>query len=340
MISICGIALGLAVVVAPAGNAVVQTRPPDTAPVPGEQPGSADSLDDDQADLPSAERLLRMLRKTRPLDEVIAPGSALKPAVSSERLELRPEGTAVVDWSGLLVLDDNWWTHVRSTAKGRKAVKLLPNAALEVMVRTSAGSATEIEFSVYGELTVYEDENYLLVQFARRITQRPPAPQPPRKDAETDSDGKGRPEAGDGDAVAESPSEDSVESVLERLQREEPKQNVMPPAAVRSGPRPRTVAGASHTLAPDGTPLVDRPGRIVRDGSWWTFAFESDHPDSPEAPLKLLPANALELMVRASDEGKESVVFLLSGEVTLFQDESFLLPRFVIRRISSDNLTK
>jgi hypothetical protein len=68
--------------------------------------------------------------------------------------------------------------------------------------------------------------------------------------------------------------------------------------------------------------------------------FESDHPEYPEPPMKLLPNQSVELMLRASARGGGGLVFVVSGEVTLFEGENYLLPRVAMRRIDTGNTRK
>ncbi len=103
--------------------------------------------------------------------------------------------------------------------------------------------------------------------------------------------------------------------------------------------RPLAGGGARPRL-PDGAMLADRMGRITQEGHWWVFHFESDNPAFPEPPMKLLPNQALERMVRESRGGMEPVVFIVTGEVTDFKGENYLLPRKVLRKRDMGNLKK
>ena len=111
-------------------------------------------------------------------------------------------------------------------------------------------------------------------------------------------------------------------------------------------------------------------GTATDGGPWWTFVFESDHPDHPELPMKLLPNKNVELMVQTfsagdtPDEGDDGLaaggtltagrmlasgellaaggtqVFVVSGEVTAFRGENYLLPRVAMRMTDTGNLRK
>jgi hypothetical protein len=142
----------------------------------------------------------------------------------------------------------------------------------------------------------------------------------------------------DDQSDARSPRQPSVEAVLEEFQKQRPKaEPLLPSTGADEASIPATTesaAGAAHMRFPDGYFLVDRTGRLVRDGSWWVFVFVSDNnPDqSPDPPMKLLPNRMLERMVRESQDGTETVYFIVSGEVTDFMGENYLLLRKLLRK--------
>ena len=88
-------------------------------------------------------------------------------------------------------------------------------------------------------------------------------------------------------------------------------------------PRFRRAATAGNPVLPDGSPLVDRPGRLMPEGEWWTFVFESDHPDYPEPDLRVLVLErdsvvAPRRVAQESDlEGVEEVMLVGFGTIDL-----------------------
>ena len=150
----------------------------------------------------------------------------------------------------------------------------------------------------------------------------------------------------------------SVEDVVKSLQAQSPLQQALPaPASTdRSGPagghRQASLLGPAGRPAggrrepilwapiADGTPLSNRPGRIVQSGPWWTIVFESDHPERPQPPMRVLPNQTLEGMVKATERGTSGLVFVVSGEVTAFRGENYLLARVALRRTDLGNLSK
>jgi len=93
-----------------------------------------------------------------------------------------------------------------------------------------------------------------------------------------------------------------------------------------------------HKLLPDGSRLVDRPGRLAREGDYFTFAFESRGRGAPEVPMRLLPNRLLEDMEIVSAGGTKPIVFVISGEVTEYRGVNYLLVQKLLVRPSLGNL--
>lgn len=141
------------------------------------------------------------------------------------------------------------------------------------------------------------------------------------------------------------PRQPSPEDIIRQFQEQRPQ--VVP--VLPSGQEDETALRAEHDESfadrraarlPDGAMLVDRAGRVVREGEWWNFVFESDSEGYPEPPMKLLPNQALERMVRESRGGLDPVVFVVTGEVTDFRGDNYLLPRKVLRKRDLGNLQR
>jgi len=324
MTQVLVLALGsLAVVLAPQADGPSGTKraqPPPARPSPA---------NDDRQNQPTAEDILKALQRKRPANAVIPPASAatrdhqVPRATVVERRALLPEGVSIVSRSGRLAREGQWWTFVFDPADdGQTPLRLLPNAPLEQAVRTLTGAPSPMGFVVSGEVTVFQGENYLLVRSAMRtVTTDAAAPLPPEPSSRPASD---------------APAED----VLDVLRMQQPREAMLPVGGASSDDLFPHAGSASRTLALEGTPLVNRPGRLIRRGPWWTLVSESDHPEFPEPPLKLLPSQGVEMMVRESERGNNGLVFVVSGEITLFAGENFLLPRSVTRRVDTGNLRR
>lgn len=268
----------------------------------------------------SAEDILRTLRQRRPSNEVIPPGSKKdggpEGGARPEGL-LWPEGSTWIERSGRLEREGDWWRFDEDSARGL-AVRLLPNAQLEVMVRTLRGQAENNRFKVSGEITLFEGQSYLIVRSSVRAS-----PSAPERQAASPRTGK--------DA--------SAESVLEKMQGLTPTEAASVDGSSESAETPSEGAGSSTHLLLDGTPVIRRVGRVTRQGGAWMFVSDSDHPDSADAPMRLLPNQALDMMVKDLQAGGASI-YVLSGEATLFFGENYLLPRVATRRVDLGNLRK
>ena len=133
--------------------------------------------------------------------------------------------------------------------------------------------------------------------------------------------------------------EPTAEDLVDELRRQRPATEIVrPERTLEESPAEHPAGGGQ--LLPEGTMIPRRLGRVVRDGNWWTFVFESDHPDHPEPPTRLLPNTYLEVMARMAHTIPTGLVFEVSGEVTEFEGYNYLLVRSCVRWQDSGNLTK
>jgi len=181
---------------------------------------------------------------------------------------------------------------------------------------------------------------------AAALDGRSQPPQEPGAQAATqpaDETEQEKPAPSDDGAPVRTPAKVSAEDVLKAFQKDRPTRVPIAPSggledADSAEDDPRTT-GTSCRL-PDGFFLVDRVGRVVRDGNWYVFVFEGYDESHPEPPIKLLPNQLLERMVVESGDATSSTVFIVSGEVTEFMSENFLLLRKLLRRRNLGNLEK
>lgn len=97
-------------------------------------------------------------------------------------------------------------------------------------------------------------------------------------------------------------------------------------------------SSTNHKLWPEGHYIADRRGRLVKSGDGWTFVFEADGKSMGDPPIKVLPNRWLEKMESDVAASHEALVFQVSGEVTVYHNENYLLLRKVlIERESSSN---
>lgn len=165
---------------------------------------------------------------------------------------------------------------------------------------------------------------------AAAVPQDAPAKTPPPPPAEP----KDKPETSDDQTQEASPERKSADEVLEDILRRRPQKRLVPP--VGQAEQPDNGAAAWH----EGWQIVSRAGRLVPDGDNWIFVFESDSPENPEPRLRLLPNLKLEAMVRETTAAGASPVYIVSGEVTVYFGENYLLTRLALRKPNASNLSK
>jgi len=117
----------------------------------------------------------------------------------------------------------------------------------------------------------------------------------------------------------------------------------LPGRPARTTPAPEAlprnaVVPVERRLLPDGYRLVDRVGRLQREGEYWTLVFESRSTQTVEPPIRLLPNRLLEDMEIASAGGTRPLVFIVSGEVTEYHGVNYLLVQKLLIRPSMGNL--
>ena len=299
-----------------------------TSEIHGRENGSAT----EGRTLPTAEELLRTLQRKRPSNEIIAPGSSRGAEVGGPALKLLPEGYPFVDRVGDFRRMGSQWTFNTRTGES-VSLKVVPNAVLELAARTTQDAIDPVLFSVSGEMLVFERENYLLLRSAMRSSDEAirgkadsGPPSSPTPSSKTEDGGAAQP---------------SAEDVLARMKNLAPSNEIVTTAepaqdaaANLSADRRQSLTG----LLMDGSFIANRSWRPVRHGDDWLMVPESSRPDSTDLPLRLLPCQGLEFMKREVERGAHGLVYLVSGEVTLFENANYFLPRRVVRRADLGNL--
>ena len=127
---------------------------------------------------------------------------------------------------------------------------------------------------------------------------------------------------------------------MEAFQKQRPTNAPVRSRSSRTATPPDEAGAGARGLKRDGQYINGVAGRLERDGAWWTFVFESDSPETPQPPMRLLPNQKLENMTRAQEASTEGIVFEVSGELTLFGSRNYLLVRKSLRHRSTVNLRK
>lgn len=90
-------------------------------------------------------------------------------------------------------------------------------------------------------------------------------------------------------------------------------------------------------LLPDGTMLVERPGRLVWENERPNFVFYSDAGVSKLQTMEILPNGFREALERQAQFGNTE--FVISGQVTRYRNRNYLLLTKVLQRVRHGNLS-
>ena len=211
---------------------------------------------------------------------------------------------------------------------------LLPSHLLEEIELESADRSQEqIDFVLSGEVLLYKNHNYLILQHVEMETQhaqRPgtqvPTPEP-QDDAEPEvsttdpspDDASSDPWSDVDDDFADMDQGDSVAAIVAQLQ-----QDVGP--LKQSVDRSADIAD-SPVGADEGDLLISRRGRLTR-GRYgaWIIVFDADARGLMEPPVILLPSTQLRNLEQWARGGDLSRPMLLSGQIYSYRGKHFLLP--------------
>ncbi len=138
------------------------------------------------------------------------------------------------------------------------------------------------------------------------------------------------------------PSQPSAEEIMSAFERDRPVDSVAKPKQWRdaAGAPARRRKAKTMVLMREGEYVHNVAGRLQRSGSWWTLVFEADSAEAPKRPMRLLPNQQLERIVMETKASSEVPVFLISGEVTLYESYNYVLVRKALRRRTTNNLDK
>ena len=109
-------------------------------------------------------------------------------------------------------------------------------------------------------------------------------------------------------------------------------------------PDPRIIGIAPGSATPklrrEGEFVLNRRGRLVREGGQSLFAFDADTDKAAEAPMMLVPCRVLQNMEELAQEHGSDVVFLVTGQVFTYRGANHLLPTTMKLSIDKGNLKK
>ncbi len=277
--------------------------------------GAAAQAQDEPQDTPpkrSVEEIISDLERDDPLGERgVAPSTLPQQDELRKLLEqggvskarLIPEGTRVATLPGIALYDEMRHEWLFVPAPGDRPMPvflLLPCLALERLER-QAGTAgrSGAVFSVSGEVFVTQERNALLMT-------APAAP------------------------LEASPEQ---RTTLMELARRAAEQLDSAPGATGEMAAPTPPSGSSGqpsqaALRAEGTMMVSRLGRLVREGSSdvWLFVFEADRSGQSDPPMAVLPCQALDRAATVIRDSGDRTQFLLSGRVFAYRGQNYILP--------------
>jgi hypothetical protein len=94
---------------------------------------------------------------------------------------------------------------------------------------------------------------------------------------------------------------------------------------------------AGQAMLLEGTFLIERPGRLVREEGRAKFVFLTDGNSAAPRAMEIVPNQLLEMLERESEAGFSE--FVISAEVTRYKGANYLILRKILRRVGHGNLT-
>jgi len=122
----------------------------------------------------------------------------------------------------------------------------------------------------------------------------------------------------------------TAEEILSALRQSRPTNEVIPSDSLLVRPR----NAAQTPLLPEGFRVLNVVGHISLVGDWWVLHSQDD---ARIPSIRLLFNRVLEQMVRATQGTGSQLLFSVSGEVTVFRNENYLLPRVAARYNAPEN---
>jgi hypothetical protein len=256
-----------------------------------------------------------------PLDPVqytpagdIAPGSTTQPA------PLWRDGSMMNRRVGRFIKDPQtgaWQFAPRndpSLPLVAEPMTVLPSARLAAVQQAVGEKTTSDDFTVSGQVTRHDDQNYLLVQLATP------------GDAVLASE-KTAPATRPADAPP-LPASEMLNQMLAQSGGSRPLMPATGPSIDRTTGAAAVAPGAAPlTVLREGSYLVDRTGRISRaaDGQAWEFNFDSDGRAMKDPPVIILPNLKLMAMEQAAKSSSRDPRFRISGMVTEYGGRNYIL---------------
>jgi len=237
-----------------------------------------------------------------------------------QRGQLVAEGHLVAGHEGRVIYDPNerQWAFVpnepitdgKGTLPAEEKTALLSCSVLEQMIRL-AGEQKAMDVRLWAMTTEYRGRNYLFSLYF--LPMRETAPEPSKPDPSQSGQ-------------AEEPQKESIlpSEILEMMQRNRaPDLRRLDELVVVSTDRN----------------LIHRTGMIERSGEDFVFRPDAFGQNVAEASYRLLPCRTLEATQRTLQRTPDRGRYVVSGVVTEFEGQTYLLPRRAVRTYTHGNFT-
>lgn len=292
-----------------------------------------------------------------PLVPITAPkGALLRRNIRNQPLPV--EGMAVVNRVGTIRLDKDsgWMSMTFENQPGKTWViprRLLQCRLLE-RVEEILATNSNTRFSIIGETTIHAGNAYLIFRRVAVLDSPPPpkAPKPsPDKTAPKPLVMSQKSESKKAAAPPPAKTEQkknankaliTTTDLISAMMKDTP-QTALRVAMVPHRSRDENVV----SVAPAGkeplnpgrkSMVVDRLVRLVQSssGHWWEVHFESDN-TLREPPMRILPNSLLSRAVQLNNQlGQGALKLRVSGEITFYKDQRYLLLRKILRQRDMD----
>ncbi|PCI09725.1 hypothetical protein COB72_05695 [bacterium] len=237
-------------------------------------------------------------------------------------------GTIVVTPSNLMIFVPDQATR----QPGEGPVLLMPCQTLEQLGSEWSGQPIELS----GEIFTYHNRNQLLISAYRIGALQPIEPELPENtspDAPSDGPSSGSSSGEDDPAVRDLLNELSMQPSPTRPPRQQLSTN---PSAPKIGNRPQAVASSTSAGVEEGTLILRKPSRMIRNSSGaWTIVFDNDNASSTRGmdtiDFIVQPCRMLMRMEQVAMEAGDAGQLLVSGRVYTYQGAHYILPTLMQR---------
>jgi hypothetical protein len=256
-----------------------------------------------------------------PLNPVeYAPGGDVMQGATSQPAPLWRDGAMLSRRVGKFVKDPQTgaWQFIPRDDSSLPAVAkpmiVLPSARLAAVEKVVGDQPQSDDFTVTGQVTQHDDQNFLLLQLAT----------PGDAILAAEKMGPATQQSG----AAPLPADQMLNQMLAQSTAARPLVPTTGPAIDKTSGNGAIAPGAAPmTVLREGSYLVDRTGRLARgaDGQTWEFSFDSDGRTMKDPPVIILPNLKLMSMEQAAKSSSRDPKFRISGMVTEYGGRNYIL---------------